>query len=441
MGKHQLITGKRTIAIISELGKALGYHVKHEYPVRANGNPNEAVDVAWLFDELQEFPLFIFEIESNSTNSMVYNPTKVFSQEASKFSKPLFLFQLILKGSSKSGVYTSLENQFGKFNYKAIILSEVGWSEVLYEILLQHRRLTLEFDTVAFLIFLNNNSDKIIIDSSFLINLYNLNYLNSNRRLLANYARLSIVDKTYKEAFSHLLNKLFQEEEKGTPMSDYDTYYGDHWYRPLHIGLVYYFATENEIKLELIEKFKSWQEKNSFMTMIGPHFGLNYDYDTFLILNSGFLLTNISCLLGGNKEITEYCGNILLNIIKKSREDNKINNLIWLYHLITPHKKQLNSLYKWTIEQLYNLECLNADILLFPYDEPLEEDEWLENIKNLRKNEESEYTESKIKEKLKNEENEDIYSIAIEILTNIEFDQELKPKILTILHYQIGDCI
>jgi len=60
------------------LGRALDYFVESEKSVVFHQNNPPAVDIAWLAEEGQKFPLMIFEVESKATNSIANNVVKVF---------------------------------------------------------------------------------------------------------------------------------------------------------------------------------------------------------------------------------------------------------------------------------------------------------------------------------------------------------------------------
>jgi hypothetical protein len=65
MADHKLALGKELIEGIVHLGSVLGYHVEEEFPVdEATYGESPAVDVAWFSKKGNQFPLFIFEVES-----------------------------------------------------------------------------------------------------------------------------------------------------------------------------------------------------------------------------------------------------------------------------------------------------------------------------------------------------------------------------------------
>lgn len=120
MPEHKLKVGIDFIDGISQLGLILGYFVEIEKPIDSTKLISTAVDVAWFNGEKQKFPLFIFEIESSPTNSMTYNPMKVFSKKNETFEKPLFFFQIVLKGGQESSRIDDLVQEFGRLTIGSI---------------------------------------------------------------------------------------------------------------------------------------------------------------------------------------------------------------------------------------------------------------------------------------------------------------------------------
>jgi hypothetical protein len=111
MAEHKLTYGIEIIDKLFKLGGLLDYHCEKEYPV--DKEDASAVDVAWFFEPGQKYPLFIFEVESKTTNAIPANPLKIFGETNQKFEKPLFLFHLLLTGGQESGKIKQLERTYG----------------------------------------------------------------------------------------------------------------------------------------------------------------------------------------------------------------------------------------------------------------------------------------------------------------------------------------
>jgi hypothetical protein len=149
MAKHTLPFGIEIINKLYKLGQLLGYHCEKEYPVDKENE--SAVDVAWLFEPEQKYPLFIFEVESKTTNSIPANPLKIFGETNQKFEKPLFLFHLLLTGGQDSRKIQQLERTYGTYNYRIYRFSLEEELNLIKDILSQHRRLTNRLKIAEFI--------------------------------------------------------------------------------------------------------------------------------------------------------------------------------------------------------------------------------------------------------------------------------------------------
>jgi len=141
MSLHKLKPGVDLIEGIAALGTALGYHVKKEFLIRKESHA-PAVDVAWLRDENQNFPLMIFEVETAAGNTIANNAVKVLGQPTTEFEKPLFFFHLVLKAGRKNSRIEALTSAHGTDNYRIYSLDQGDKEKLLFDILSQHRRLT-----------------------------------------------------------------------------------------------------------------------------------------------------------------------------------------------------------------------------------------------------------------------------------------------------------
>src|SRR5262245_32631519 len=144
MPTHRLPRGKGVIQAVAALGRALGYSVKTEHPIEPRAHA-PAVDVAWFRDDVNNYPLMIFEIESSATNAMASNAAKVYGQDAERFERPLFFFHLVLKAGEQSSRLAALRGAFGSHNYRVYQLdAPTTGTELLNDVLSQHRRLHRE---------------------------------------------------------------------------------------------------------------------------------------------------------------------------------------------------------------------------------------------------------------------------------------------------------
>ena len=159
MGKHTTDISLSLFDFLKDLGNGLGYYVEIEFPMSENSFGSQAIDIAWLNEKGNKFPLFIFEIESTSNNSIPNNPTKVFGKESKKFEKPLFFFHIILDGAENSEKYSDLLGNFGRFNYDIFRINNGDTENLLLKILSQHRRIHNELDLLSILRLINGTKE------------------------------------------------------------------------------------------------------------------------------------------------------------------------------------------------------------------------------------------------------------------------------------------
>jgi hypothetical protein len=156
MATHKLAAGAEFISALLSLGEALGYVAEEEFPTENGAIGGPAVDVAWLSDEGQRYPLMIFEVESAATNSAANNPVKVFGPPNEQFEKPLFLFHVFLTGGVNTSRLKNLRHVFDTHNYRTYTLARGEIPALLKDILSQHRRVPIGVDLVALADFLES---------------------------------------------------------------------------------------------------------------------------------------------------------------------------------------------------------------------------------------------------------------------------------------------
>ena len=345
MAEHKLEYGLQIIDKLFRLGEILGYHSEKEYPVDKENE--SAVDIAWLYEEGQKYPLFIFEIESATTNSIIANPSKIFGESNQKFEKPLFLFHLLLKGGQESGKIPQLENLFGRHNYRIYRFSLAEEINLVIDILSQHRRLTNSlniFELVSELIDHWTNIDL----NQVILHLESLDFEKEKGTVLPSYALLTQKYSGIKPYFiRRLKNKI--EKPKGLFESEaYETYLGTEWEIPIHLGMLSAFA-DDDLENKYFDDFKNWQEKSYHLKQIGPSYGLSRDYDLFILGMSGAVLALTAILFYKVDKAREYIAGELLNIIEKSERFNpsvNIFNAFWLLH-IAPNSEKGKEYYEF----------------------------------------------------------------------------------------------
>jgi len=290
MTVHRLPAGVELISGLSELGAALGYQVRSEH-----GLGGEAVDVAWFATRDQQFPLFVFEVESRLTNSATGNPTKIFGRKNEDLEKPLFFFHIFLRGGHRSPKIGELRTLFGTHNYRVYRFDLNEGSDLLRDVFAQHARLSDRMDIIAVGRALSTPwwaRQPAAIDAA-LATIAALDFEGRHGTLLPGYARLALTSDRYLLEF---LSRLRAHVTKATgPVADYQTFLGHHWQEPIHLALL--AAAYPAEAGTYLTKFCEWQEDASGMTAIGPHFGLSRDYDDFVLGQAPSFFGLLACLM------------------------------------------------------------------------------------------------------------------------------------------------
>ncbi len=282
---------------LAELGRAIGYHVEEEYPVKqaCHGTP-PAVDVAWFTEKEQDFPIFIFEVESRASNAMAYNPLKVFSQETRRFEKPLFFFQVVNASTEKSSRIGDLEKQYGTYNYRIYVIGNNNANELIQDILKQHRRIKKDIDYIELYNVLSEKWAGNVDVYQALRNAFDAG-LSRELRLPA-YVQLAISD----ENIFHELRRAIQTEaqEKWPSVGALPSYLGKSWGVMILCSLMIRWSENDSDAKHWNEELLRWQESTTHMPMITASFGLSQDYDEFLIGEAAPLIV-LCCVLVGDK--------------------------------------------------------------------------------------------------------------------------------------------
>lgn len=332
MGHHTLDKGKELIAAIVEIGKILGYVAKKEFPIDKKRTNPPAVDVAWLSDEDHDFPLMIFEVESKIGGAIANNPVKIFGLPNESFEKPLFFFHIFLTTPDTSTKVDNLKSLFGLYNYRTYDLSkESDHTRLVTDIISQHRRLYKKIDVGAIIKVLKEPIWEFIDLEGLLIHIekqqFSSNYLKT-------YGSYYFEDPVFKKHYLRYLRSYIESKPNETIFQDYGTYWGYQWVDPIHYAIL--INTDPAKQKEYIEKFINWQEKSTYMSMIGPHLGLSRDYDEFIICLAPPFLSFLSVLLKHFQEGILYIADQLKIILEKlSSYAPRISffSALWLLHI------------------------------------------------------------------------------------------------------------
>jgi hypothetical protein len=331
MPEHKLSSGRAVIDALTGLGESLDYTVVTEKAVNRHSKP-AAVDVAWFAEGEQRYPLMIFEVESSASNSMASNPAKVFGQPATQFERPLFFFHVIVRSGSETSRVENLRGTFGSHNYRVYPLSSPGTATALVlDVLSQHRRIRKQFRVGATLEVLLA-ADK--LDADIRPILTHAAELGLRGHYLHDLACLAAHEVRARDLFiSQVTNRMTSDTWPGTDLG-YETWLGDTWGDPIHLGIV---SNQEPLMREvMVDELIHWQEHASFMSMIGPHFGLSADYDNFILGYSAALWALIAALFIENVRALRYIVKqvmIVLDTLGDSAPKIWLHNAIWGLHI------------------------------------------------------------------------------------------------------------
>lgn len=382
MSEHKLKKGIGFIDGLITLGRLLGYHTETEFPVSDDKKRAPAVDVAWFKEKGQRFPLFIFEVESASTNSMAYNPTKVYAKPNEKFEKPLFYFQVIVKGGGDSARVEDLRQLFGAHNYRIYRLSTIERFALILDVLTQHRRLTQEIDFVAVCNFLFESGWIEMDWPRFMNHLVMLNFQDDTDKTTKYLTELSSKEEYFIVFFVNRIIALHNKEDMADQLVPYRTFFGAEWYFHLHAGIIYCFSNDQEIKERSLKQFYYCQDQLGGMVMLKPHYGQSMDHDMFLIWTSGGLLGLLAMLFKSNDEIRLYLSGILAALVNPLGDIYRTVSAIWLMHIV-PDSPEGRSFYNQMKLLFEEFGGFSNDLFLNPtLDVHYEDSDFFEKYQN-----------------------------------------------------------
>ncbi len=329
MAKHKLASSSRYIQSLISLGTSLGYEARGEYPAVVPARHGLAVDVAWLRDDNQRFPLMIFEIESAVTNAAANNPVKVFGQPNENYEKPLFFFHIFSKGGGNTSRIDALKGLFGTHNYRTYCLERGESKALLLDVISQHRRLAQRLDLVRLVAALESVPEFApLIDDV----LRHAEHCRFRVDFIINYARLAMTNPQYKSHFLRRLQANYDLPREERDPGGYGTYVGGMWTELIHLGVLHYACIGDAETWA--EKLRDWQERSSYLSQIGPHLGLSYDYDQFVMCLAPPLCAFAGGLFRNDPGMVRYFASLLWQILDKLRPSPaSVFNALWLLYL------------------------------------------------------------------------------------------------------------
>lgn len=229
MPRHKLAAGAEIISSLVSLGRTLGYVTNEEFPTEQPNVGGPAVDVAWLSDARQRFPIMVFEIESKTTNSAANNPVKVFGPPNEDFEKPLFFFHVFVTGGNRTSRLENLRRLFGTHNYRTYRLKAGEIPALLKDILSQHRRLSLDLDLVSLTRSIESTPSFRPYVSEVLLHTESLGF---NVDYFVSYATLAKENANHLDHFVRHLRSHYQTPNRKRLESGYTTFLGANYSDP-----------------------------------------------------------------------------------------------------------------------------------------------------------------------------------------------------------------
>lgn len=327
---------------LAKLASAFGYSAELEFRVGPH-TTSPAVDVAWFAAGDHRVPLMIFEVESSASASMANNAMKVFSQDVDDFVKPLFFFHVLLAGGPDNDRIAALKKTWGTYNYHVYRLNETGESERLaHDILSQHRRLYSELDIRRLFSGLKHQLWSNVDASRIYHTAENLafisNYLNDLAHLCLEVPALRPT----------LLDQLRGHYVSGAPVrGSYPEYIGRHFAGLLEIPLL--VAQGLLTDDEALQFLRQWQTPRNYgLKRIGPHFGLNRDYDAFIGCVASSLFAIASIISRGHPLTRAWLAQELAELLSNGegvrfKSPYLIPAQTWLLHINAAALRELSS--------------------------------------------------------------------------------------------------
>lgn len=331
MSEHKLQPGRTLIDGLVSLGRGLGYFVRPENPVRKTGHNPPAVDVAWMSDENQEFPLMIFEVETSAGNTIINNPAKVFAQPTEQFEKPLFFFHAILDSGTETSRIETLRSLFGRNNYRLYRLDHDEKTKLFLDILSQHRRLKREIDLLALRLLLTHEAWTGVDPQAVMAR---ANKLQFRAGYLHAYATLALAEPPFIDTFVQGLALREDQPLRAEQRYGYKTYLGQHVPRLIHIAILSRAFPER--RPGCFQALRKWQEDVFPMPQIAPNFGLERDYDDFLFCIASGLAAAVAGIFGTHLEARAYLAGLIQALLKEmARTQHRFSfySATWLLHM------------------------------------------------------------------------------------------------------------
>ncbi|MBD8063744.1 hypothetical protein [Oceanitalea stevensii] len=343
--KHILAPGKAVIDGLERLGSALGYEVRREHRVGRNA----AVDLSWNAAEFNDVPLFVFEVESTPSAGLANNATKVFGSSLDELPRPLFFFHLVLAGNPDNARIKNAERSWGQHNYRVYRFhAPDDRRRLVVDVLEQHRRVCQAVRPRSVVDALQGPGfDDFSIAEAALTRMEELRFV---APYLLDYGMLALRDERFFPLYVRRLRAV--DRHPATPCaarpvpagatSEIEDGYLDApgSYIPGLLESALRIYGGDVLDSEGPELLERWATSGGpHMRMIDAPFGLNRDYDQFVLISAPFHYVWAAIALEEHPKSRAWVLNDLMELVKREH-DKGIHGpvswpaIIWMAHLL-----------------------------------------------------------------------------------------------------------
>lgn len=366
MGEHSTEKSIAIIEFIKGFGECMNYYVSDEFPLKSNSFGGQAIDIAWFNDRSSTFPLFIFEIESTTNNTIINNPSKIYGKDSKIFEKPLFFFHIIIDGAENSEKYGDLLGLFGKHNYDIFKLNRGDLNSLLLKVFAQHRRIRDDIN-LQYVIELILETQEIFRDVEFDLLLPQVeNIVNENQLYWLGqiYANVASKYPNFENQYTRFIEMIYFN--KSLRHLIFEGYSESITSELINLGIFFYSFGDKHPETDYEKLLDDFQNRYDFFQSIQYLPGLNYDYQIFIEDYVPYYLALAFRLFEGNTLAQEFILKLCVELLRViPQNDNKAyeHHLSWAL-LLSASNKRYYDFYKQIID-LNGRENLLTNTILF----------------------------------------------------------------------------
>lgn len=337
MGVHTRKDGIEVFNVIENIGESLGYLVRRENPMQKKKGA-QTIDICWFLDELSDYPIMIFEIESKAQNYIYNNVCKVFAKSNQEFLKPLFFFHIIVSSSDESEKKDDLEKLFGSYNYRVYELNkDEAKSDLIIDILSQHRRIKNKYNLYWLLHCIKDDIQfwgQISIDKTIEWVEKTIG-IEEKKYILPHYMRFSEEYNYFKKHVYRILKNREELNILEIQKDEFNSHFADEWKIIIYYAILCFQEDDEERQIYYFNKVKSLIEDSGYRFYFT--LGNSQDCNDFLLGFSGTVLALLFCLTRKTIGAEGYFCKKLELIIEECKKivnyDLISFNCIWLLYL------------------------------------------------------------------------------------------------------------